>query len=120
MTEIIAIADSEKQTMKIRPVFLAVLGFVLAYVGFGFIHDRKLQDGFDSVRSEVSEQSVHDAMGAPSAIDRSCAAYGTQLSETCDHVLIYHSALAPLRSSYWLVFVDADGRTKATSRQIRP
>ena len=108
------------QTMRIRPLLIAVLGFALAYLFFGLIRDHRLQDGFDSVQSEVSEQSVFDAMGRPSAIDHSCAAYGTQLSETCNHVLIYRSALAPLRSSYWLVFVDADGRIKATSRQARP
>jgi len=106
--------------MKIKPLLLPVLGFALAYLTFGLIHDRRLQDGFDSVQSEVSEQSVRDAMGTPSTIDHSCAAYGTQLSETCDHVLIYRSALAPLRSSYWLVFMDANGRTKATSRQAHP
>ena len=103
--------------MKRKSLLLIIVLAILAWAGTGRLHDSRINRRFASIQSGATEQSVIDQLGKPSAIDRSCTAYGTQLLATCDHVFVYRSSFAPLSSSYWLIFFDAAGSTKATSRQ---
>ncbi|WP_263384871.1 hypothetical protein [Granulicella arctica] len=106
--------------MKLKSPLIVLLVFVLAVLFFGWVHDRRINEGFATIRADATEDSVRGLLGKPSSINSSCAAYDTQLTVNCDHVLVYRSAFGPLKPSYWLVFVDAKGLTKATSRQSKP
>jgi hypothetical protein len=97
-----------------------LLLIVLAAGLFGVARDYRIQTGFATAAPHASEDAVRHALGRPSSVESSCKAYGTQLTGDCDHVLIYRSSFAPLRSAYWLVFIDASGHAVATSRQYRP
>jgi hypothetical protein len=104
--------------MKIKPILFLVALIALAFCLRGVVHDHKTQFAFARIQPGANETSVLKALGKPHSIDHSCSAYGTKLAETCDHVLIYRSSFAPLKSSYWLVFFDANGMAKATSREL--
>jgi hypothetical protein len=106
--------------MKLKSPFVILLVFILAILVFGFIHDRRIGEGFAAIQPDATEDSIRSLLGKPSSVDPSCAAYGTQLTQNCDHVLVYKSAFSPFRSSYWPIFVDTNGHTKATSRQSNP
>jgi len=106
--------------MKLKSPLIVLVVFVLAILFFGWVHDRRINEGFATIQANATEDSIRSLLGKPSSIEPSCAAYGTQLTANCDHVLVYRSAFGPLKPSYWLVFVDAKGHTKATSRQSKP
>jgi len=106
--------------MKLKSPLIILLVFVVAIIVFGTIHDRRINEAFASIQPDATEQSVRSLLGKPSSINPSCSAYGTQLTANCDHVLVYRSAFGPLKPSYWLVFIDASGLAKATSRQSKP
>lgn len=104
--------------MKLKPLLLLIALIALVFCLKGIVHDHKIQFAFAHIKPGADEKSVLKALGKPHSIDHSCSAYGTTLSETCDHVLIYRSSFAPLKSSYWLVFFDANGEAKATSHEL--
>ena len=106
--------------MKIRAI-LAVL-FVLLVLGslWGMLRDQRLAGAFSTINHQASEAEVRAAMGAPSAIERPCRAYDTQVTPNCDHVFVYRSSFAPLRHRYWLVFFDGTNEVTATSSQVEP
>jgi len=106
--------------MKLKSPAIILLVFLLAIVVFGTIHDRRINEGFAAIQADATEDSIRGLLGKPSNVDPSCAAYGTQLTSNCNHVLVYKSAFSPLKHAYWLIFIDANGLTKATSRQSKP
>jgi len=95
-------------------VSLALAGLI------GIAHDRKLTASFQSIAPNASEPEVRFSLGNPSQTAPTCAAYGTEQSTHCDHVLVYRSAFSFITHKHWLVFIDPAGRATATSMQVEP
>ena len=106
--------------MKLKSPAIIAFVFILSILLFGMIHDRRIGEGFAAIQPDASEDSIRTLVGKPSSVESSCTAYGTQLTDNCDHVLVYKSAFSPIKSSYWLVFINAGGHATATSRQSKP
>src|SRR5215470_17382598 len=93
---------------------------VVAALGVGVVHDRRIAGDFPFIRAKSSETQVKQLMGEPREVDRPCNAYGIQLLTNCDHVFVYRSSLAPLRDRHWLVFFDQNNLATATSTDSEP
>jgi hypothetical protein len=106
--------------MRSKPVLAVLALVILLGVIFGLYRDHRLDSNFPAVKPKAPESEVRALMGNPSKIDHSCSAYGTVVTENCDHVFVYRSSFGPVRSRYWLVFFDANQQATATSKQAEP
>lgn len=104
-----------------RKFFLLLAVLIAGAAIYGTYSDRELDTHLSGVFPQEPETSVEAAMGTPSSVSRPCSAYGTAVTlGDCDHVLVYRSFFSALHQKYWLVFVDKNGLTTATSRQNLP
>lgn len=104
-----------------RKFFLLIILLLAGGVIYGVYHDRRLDVRLSQVFPQEPESVVRAAMGTPSSISSPCSAYGTTITlGDCDHVLVYRSFFYSLHPKFWLVFVDNNGLTTATSRQNLP
>lgn len=104
-----------------RKVFLLLAALLAGIAGYGTYHDHRLDAQLEKVFPQERETQVQATMGTPSDVAKPCSAYGTAvIMGDCDHVLVYKSFFNALHARYWLVFVDNQGQTTATSRQNLP
>jgi|SRR4051794_34924292 len=106
--------------MNWKAIAAILVVVLLLALGGGFVRDSRVNTDFPAIRAKSSEADVRQLMGDPKEIQKSCAAYGTSVTPDCDHVFIYRSIFAPLRSKYWLVFFDKNDRVTATSSEMEP
>ena len=97
-----------------------VVVILLAGLGAGIAWDWRVDADFPAIKAKSNEADVKHLMGEPKAVQKSCAAYDTSVAPDCDHVFIYKSIFAPVRSKYWLVFFDKNDQVTATSSELEP
>ena len=106
--------------MSWKTIPLIVVLVVLVSMAAGLVRDRRIEADFPAIRAKSSEADVRHLMGNPKEVHRTCEAFDTTVMPDCDHVLIYRSVFAPLRSKYWLVFFDKNDEVTATSSELEP
>ena len=97
-----------------------VIAVLLMGLAAGIARDWRVDADFPAIRAKSSEADVKQLMGDPKVVQKSCAAYDTSVAPDCDHVFIYKSIFAPVRSKYWLVFFDKNDQVTATSSELEP
>jgi hypothetical protein len=106
--------------MNWKAITTIVVGVILIGLVAGVVRDWRMDADFPAIRAKSGEPDVRQLMGKPKQVQPSCEAYDTSVAPNCDHVFIYRSIFAPLRSKYWLVFFDKNDRVTATSTQLEP
>jgi hypothetical protein len=101
---------------------IAAIAFVVATLalGAGLVRDWRIDADFPAIRALSTEADVRRLMGEPKQVQKSCEVYDTSVTPDCDHVFIYRSIFAPMKSRYWLVFFDQKNQVTATSSELEP
>src|SRR3954468_19386505 len=99
--------------MNWKTIAAIAVVLLLAIAAAGLVRDSRIDSDFPTIRALSTEAEVRKLMGEPKQIQKPCAVYDISVTPDCDHVFIYRSIFAPMRSKYWLVFFDQNSRVTA-------
>jgi hypothetical protein len=106
--------------MNWRALTAVVVVIVAGGTAAGLIRDSRINTDFPAIRARSTEAAVRQLMGEPKQIQKTCTVFDTSVTPDCDHVFIYKSIFAPMKSKYWLVFFDQNNQVTATSSELEP
>lgn len=109
-----------------RPIALflmAVMVWLLMFLGWALWRDNSLAKGFDKIGVGTTQQGVVQVMGEPRKVERCGEFFGPfpkEELEGCTIEYFYASPFAPLEPQYYVVRFDANNRVRSTASYSSP